>query len=157
MLFLAVQRLAELFIARRNTRRLLAQGAREYGAGHYPLIVALHATWLIATLLFGINQPVQPSWLMLFVVLQLGRVWVLLTLGERWTTRIIVLDKPLVTKGPFRLIRHPNYFVVVCEIFVAPMVLGLFWIAVIFTLFNALMLSVRLRAEETALRSLRHP
>ena len=153
--FLILQRLAELFIARRNTARLLARGAVEHGASHYPLIVALHTTWLIAIAIFGADEAIRPFWLVLFIALQALRVWVLMTLGPRWTTRVIVLDEPLVLAGPFRFLRHPNYTVVVCEIFVAPMVLGLTWVAVVFTLLNAAVLAIRLRVEESALRPMR--
>lgn len=150
--FLVVQRLGELVLARRNTRRLLARGAVEHEAGHYPLIVALHAGWLVAIAVPGWDRPVQAGWLALFALLQLARLWVLATLGERWTTRIIVLDKPLVRRGPFRLLRHPNYAVVVLEIFTAPMVLGLFGVAVTFSLLNAaLLLGIRIPAENAAL------
>lgn len=149
--FLVLQRLAELVWARRNTARLLAGGATEHGAGHYPLIVALHAAWLAAIAVLGRGQPVQPLWLAGFVVLQAARLWVLATLGRRWTTRIIVTEAPLVTTGPFRWLRHPNYTVVALEIFVGPMVLGLFWVAVVFTLLNAVVLAIRLRAEEAVL------
>ncbi|MCQ0971154.1 hypothetical protein MLD63_12045 [Paracoccus sp. TK19116] len=153
--FLIVQRLAELVIARRNTARLLARGAVEHGTGHYPLIVALHTAWLAAIAIFGVDEAIQPFWLILFIVLQALRVWVLMTLGSRWTTRVIVLDEPLVLGGPFRFLRHPNYTVVVCEIFVAPMVLGLFWVAIVFSVLNAAVLTIRLRVEEGALRPLR--
>ena len=81
--------------------------------------------------------------------LQLARLWVLASLGPRWTTRIIVLPQPLVARGPFRWLRHPNYTVVVAEIAVAPMVLGLVWVAVVFSILNALVLTIRLRAENT--------
>ena len=154
--FLIAQRLAELAIARRNTARLMARGAMEHGAEHYPFMVAMHAAWIVCLVVFGLGNPVSLPWLALFVLLQLGRVWVLATLGERWTTRIVVLDEPLVAKGPFRLIPHPNYAVVVAEIVVAPMVLGLVWVAVLFTLLNAAMLWVRIRAEERALAPLRN-
>ena len=153
--FLVAQRLAELAIARRNTARLIARGAMEHGAEHYPVMVGMHAAWIVCLVVFGLGNPVSLPWLALFAVLQLGRVWVLATLGERWTTRIVVLDKPLVAKGPFRLIPHPNYTVVVAEIVVAPMVLGLVWVAVLFTVLNAAMLWVRIRAEERALAPLR--
>ena len=153
--FLVAQRLAEMVIAQRNTRKLLARGAREYAAGHYPLIVALHAAWLLCLAVFGYDEQIRPFWLAVFVLLQALRLWVLLTLGERWTTRIIVLDKPLVKRGPFRFLRHPNYTVVVLEIYVAPMVLGLTAVAVIFSLLNAAVLTIRLRAEERALPPLR--
>lgn len=151
--YLAVQRLGELMLARRNTRRLMRRGAREVGAGHYPAIVALHATWISCLFLFGSDQAIAGPWLVIFAIFQIFRVWTLATMGERWTTRIIVLDEPLVARGPFRYVRHPNYMIVVAEIFVAPMVLGLIWIAVIFSLANAAMLAIRIRAEDAALRS----
>ena len=153
--FLVLQRLGELVLARRNTALLLEQGAVEHGAAHYPLIVALHASWLAAIAVFGWDQPDQPVWLVLFVMLQAARLWVLASLGPRWTTRIIVLDKPLVARGPYRFIPHPNYVVVVAEIFVAPMVLGLWPVALIFTVLNAAVLVVRIRAENHALATLR--
>lgn len=152
--FLVVQRLSELIIARRNTQRLMARGAREVGAGHYPVMVALHTGWLAALVIFGWNQPVHPGWLAVFAVLQVGRVWVLATLGERWTTRIIVIDEPLVTRGPFRFLRHPNYAIVVAEIAVAPLVLGLTWVAVLFSILNAAMLWKRISVEQSALSRL---
>lgn len=153
--FLVLQRLGELVLARRNTRRLLARGAVEHGAAHYPLIVALHAAWLLAICLWGWSRPVGPGWLGVFAVLQLCRLWVLASLGPRWTTRIIVLDEPLVRRGPFRVLRHPNYTLVVLEIAVAPMVLGLTWVALVFSALNAAVLTIRIRAENAALAPLR--
>lgn len=153
--FLLAQRGAELILARRNTRRLLARGAVEHGAGHYPLIVALHAAWLAAICVFGWSNPVSPGWLAAFVLLQLCRAWVLASLGSRWTTRIIVLDEPLVRRGPYRWMRHPNYAVVVTEILVAPMVLGLWPVAAVFTILNAVVLRIRITAEARALAGLR--
>ena len=153
--FLVLQRLSELVIARRNTARLMARGAREVGAGHYPVMVAMHASWLALLVVFGLGQPVSPPWLALFALLQVGRVWILGTLGGRWTTRVIVTDEPLVARGPFRFMRHPNYALVCAEIVVAPMVLGLWWVAALYTVLNALMLRVRIRAEERALAPMR--
>lgn len=153
--FLVLQRLGELVMARRNTRRLLARGAVEHGAAHYPLIVALHTAWLVSIAVFGWGQPVHPGWLVAFALLQLFRLWILSTLGPRWTTRIIVLDEPLVRRGPFRVLRHPNYTLVVLEIAVAPMVLGLAWVALVFSLLNAAVLAIRIRAENAALAPLR--
>lgn len=150
--FLVVQRLSELAIARRNTARLLAEGAREVAPGHYPLIVALHTAWLLCIVWFGYDQQIILGWLVVFVVLQGLRLWILGTLGRRWTTRIIVTDEPLVAEGPFRYLRHPNYTLVVAEIFVAPMVLGLTGVALAFTVLNALVLFIRIRAEDGALR-----
>ena len=147
-----LERLAELVWARRNTRRLLARGARESGAGHYPLIVALHAAWLAGLWLWGWDRAVSAPWLVVFAVLQAGRLWVLATLGERWTTRIIVLPgEPLVRRGPYRLMPHPNYAVVVGEILVLPLALGLPVYGLIFSVLNAAVLFVRIRAESRAL------
>lgn len=153
--FIVVQRLSELVIAKRNTARLLAQGAVEHGAGHYPVMVALHSAWIVALVVFGWQNPVSWPWLAVFALLQVFRVWILATLGRRWTTRIIVLPEPLVARGPFRFIRHPNYALVVAELIVAPMVLGLVWVAVLWTVLNAAMLWVRIRAEDRALAPLR--
>jgi methyltransferase len=147
-----LERLVELLIARRNTRRLLAQGAREHGAGHYPLIVALHALWLAALWWLAPLRPIEAFWLALFLLIEFGRVWVLATLGERWTTRIIVLpDAPLIKQGPYRWTDHPNYLIVVAEIFVLPLVFGLWRTALVFTLLNAAVLTVRIREENRAL------
>ena len=149
--FLLLQRGAELVLARRNTRRLLARGAVEHGAAHYPLIVAMHAAWLLAIAVLGWSNPVHLCWLAAFAVLQVLRAWVLMSLGPRWTTRIIVLDEPLVARGPYRWISHPNYMVVIAEIIVAPMVLGLWPVALVFTILNALVLRIRIREETRAL------
>ena len=150
--FVTLERLAELVLARRNTRALLAQGAVEHAPGHYPLIVALHAAWLAGLWAFGWDQPVSVFWFVVFVALQVARVWVLATLGPRWTTRIIVLPgAPLVAKGPYRFVSHPNYMVVIGEIAVLPLCFGLTWFAVVFSLANAAILTIRIRAESAAL------
>ncbi len=147
-----LQRLGELVLARRNTARLMARGAVEIGARHYPLIVALHAAWLIGLWLLAWNRPVQWPWLALFILLQGLRVWVIATLGERWTTRIISLPgAPLVRRGPYRFVSHPNYLVVCAEIAVLPLAFGLTIFAVVFFILNCLVLTVRLRAENAAL------
>ena len=147
------ERLAELWLAHRNTAALLAKGAVEVAAGHYPLIVALHAVWLGALWVLGAGAVVQPGWLALFLLLQAARVWVLATLGPRWTTRIIILSgAPLITTGPYRWLSHPNYVVVVAEIAVLPLCLGLPAVAVIFSLANAAVLTLRITAENAALR-----
>lgn len=152
LLFVTLERLAELVLARRNTRALLAQGAVEHAPGHYPLIVLLHAAWLIGLWVFGASQPVSAFWFAVFMLLQVARVWVLATLGPRWTTRIIVLpDVPLVAKGPYRFVSHPNYLVVIGEIAVLPLCFGLWWFAILFSLLNAAVLTIRIRAEGAAL------
>ena len=154
--FVTLQRLGELWLSARNTRRLLAQGAHEVGGSHYPLIVAVHAAWLAALWWLAPGHPIDGFWLAMFVLLEVARIWVVASLGERWTTRIIVLPgEPLVRRGPYRLVDHPNYMVVAGEIAVLPLVFGLWELALIFSLLNAAVLFVRIRAENAALRSLR--
>jgi methyltransferase len=150
--FLVAQRLAELVFARWNTARLRAAGAVEFGAAHYPFMVALHAFWLFALLMAGHARAVDPFWLAVFVLLQIARLWVIATLGRRWTTRVIV--QPGVTpekRGPYRFMRHPNYLIVTLEIAAVPLALGLVMLAVGFTLANAALLACRIRVENQAL------
>jgi methyltransferase len=151
--FITTERVAELLLARRNTRRLLKQGGHEVGAAHYPMIVILHAAWLGGLWLLAWDRPMQLHWLGLFAVIQILRLWVIATLGERWTTRIIVLPgAPLVTRGPYRFLSHPNYVIVVAEIGVLPLVFGLPWYALAFSILNVFVLSIRVTAENAALR-----
>lgn len=150
--FVTVERLGELVLAQRNTQALLAKGAHEASPGHYPLIVALHAAWLIGLWLLARDHELQPVWTALILVLQVMRFWVLATLGPRWTTRIIVLpEAPLVRRGPYRFLNHPNYVVVIGEIAVLPLALGQPLFALVFSLLNAALLTVRIRAENAAL------
>jgi methyltransferase len=147
-----LQRLSELALASRNTDRLLARGAIEVGANHYPLVVSVHAAWLIALWVWGRDQDVNLVALSGFVVLQGLRLWILATLGSRWTTRIIVLPgEPLVASGLYRYFSHPNYAVVAAEIALLPLALHLPWLALIFTVLNAAVLVIRIRAEARAL------
>ncbi len=151
-----LQRLGELVLSRRNTERLLTRGAHEVAPGHYPLIVALHAAWLAGLWYFAVwraDVEVSVVWLVVFVVLQGLRAWVIATLGPRWTTRIIVLPgAPLVRAGPYRFVSHPNYCVVAAEILVLPLCFGLVWYGIVFSGLNALVLWIRIRAEQAALR-----
>lgn len=147
-----LQRLGELWLSNRNTKRLLAQGAHETGSGHYPLIVAVHALWLAALWWLAPGRPIDGFWLAMFVLLELARTWVVASLGKRWTTRIIILsDEPLVRRGPYRLVDHPNYVVVIGEIAVLPLVFGLWQVALTFSVLNAAILTVRIRHENRAL------
>ncbi len=151
-MFVTLQRGAELVLAQRNTRALMARGAVEVAPEHYKLIVALHAAWLLG--LWVLAPAREPDLLLLgvYAVLQAARIWVLATLRERWTTRIIVLPgAPLVQSGPYRFVSHPNYWVVSAEILVLPLVFGLPLYAAVFTLLNAAALTIRIRAEEKAL------
>jgi len=150
--FVTLERLFELWLARRNTAQLIAKGAREHGSGHYPLIVGVHVLWLAALWWLTPSRPIDGFWLALFVLIELTRLWVLATLGRRWTTRIIVLpDAPLVESGPYRFINHPNYWVVIGEIAVLPLVFGLWLVALVFSMANAAALTIRIREENRAL------
>lgn len=150
--FVTLQRLVELPIATANTRRLLAAGGREVGAGHYPLIVAVHVAWLASLWWWAPGRPVSWPLLAAFLLVEAGRVWVLRTLGPRWTTRIIVLPgETLVARGPYRFVRHPNYLVVMAEILLVPLIFGLWRLALLFGALNAIVLAIRIAAEDRAL------
>ena len=147
-----LQRAGELVLSHCNTRGLKARGAVEVAPRHYPLMVAVHAAWLISLWAFGHDRPLNVIALLFYLALQGLRFWVMRTLGARWTTRIIILPgQPLVSVGPYRYLSHPNYTVVIGEIAVLPLVLGLPWLTVIFTILNAVVLLIRIRAENRAL------
>ena len=153
LLLVALQRLGELFYAKRNTARLLAKGGQEVGAAHYPLIVLLHAAWLIAIAL-SVPATMPPHWPLLgfFLLLQAGRLWVIASLGPYWTTRIVTLpEAPLVNRGPYRFLKHPNYVIVALEIAVLPLAFGAWQLALIFSLLNAAVLTLRIKVENRAL------
>ena len=148
-----LQRLAELVLAARNTSRLRAAGAFELDARGYPAFVLLHGGWLVSLALL-VPATAPPSWplLAVYAVLQLGRVWILASLGRRWTTRIIVLPgAPLVRRGPYRFVRHPNYLIVAAEIAVLPLAFGAVAIAIVFSLANLALVARRIAIEERAL------
>jgi methyltransferase len=150
--FVTLQRGAELLWARRNARRLIERGAVEVASGHYPVMVALHASWLSGLWWLAWDRPPDPVWAGAYLAVQAGRIWVLATLRERWTTRIIVLpDLETVTSGPYRFVDHPNYLVVAAEIALLPLAFGLPAYALLFSILNALVLTVRVRAENAAL------
>jgi methyltransferase len=151
--FVLFQRLLELLWAQRNTMRLLDEGAVEHAPEQYPYFVLLHATWLFA-IVFSVppETPVNWFWLAIYALLQVGRAWVMASLGRFWTTRIITVPgAPLVSRGPYRFIRHPNYLVVAGEIAVLPLVFDLWLMAALFTAANALLLRQRIAAENAAL------
>lgn len=152
-----IQRLGELVYAERNTRALLARGGIEIARGHYPLFVILHGAWLVA-IAAALPHPAPIYWLPLagYVVLEVARVWTMLSLGQYWTTRIITVEgAPLVRRGPYRFVRHPNYIVVTGEIALLPLVFGEVWVAAVFSLLNAMLLFWRIREEERGLASRR--
>ena len=152
--FVTAQRLSELVIARRNTMALFARGAHEIAPDHYPYMVALHTGWLVGLWMLATGQQIQLFWFGLFMLLQVLRLWVLATLRERWTTRIIILPgAPLVEGGPYRFFKHPNYMIVIGEIATLPLAFGMPLYALVFSLLNGAILTVRIRAENAALES----
>ncbi|GAA1643326.1 isoprenylcysteine carboxyl methyltransferase family protein [Catellatospora bangladeshensis] len=160
LLILAVagERLVELVVSKRHARWALARGGREYGRGHYPYMVALHTALLAGCLaeVWLLDRPFLPwlGWPMLALVLasQALRWWCVTTLGPRWNTLVIVVPGlPLVDRGPYRWLRHPNYLAVVVEGIALPLVHTAWLTALIFTLLNFAVLAVRIRVEDRAL------
>ena len=155
--FVALERIAELVYANRNTRTLIREGAYEIGRSHYKLIVLLHVSWLIAIyVLADKSAPPVWAWIAVFALLQAARYWVLATLGRYWTTRIIAVpNAPVVTRGPYRFLRHPNYAVVAAEIAVLPLAFREVTVAAVFSLLNGALLWWRIRIENAALAARR--
>jgi methyltransferase len=154
LVLVAAQRFLELVLSRRNTARLLVQGAREVGAAHYPLLIGFHVLWLGAVALWvWLHPPVlNLACAGIYVLLQAARTWTMVSLGPYWTTRIITLPgAPLVRRGPYRFLRHPNYVIVVLEIAVLPLAFGAWPVAALFSPLNAVILGIRVHAENVAL------
>jgi methyltransferase len=151
ILFVIIQRLSELYIAKGNETWLRSQGAVEYGKEHYPFIVALHTLFIISIIveyMLRSNTPIDYVFLILFILLLLFKFWALSSLGKYWNTKIFrVPGAGPVKKGPYKLFKHPNYFIVVCEIAIIPMVFHLYYTAIVFTVLNAIMLTVRIKVE----------
>ena len=161
VLFLAVlgaQRAGELMLSARHVKRLGARGAKEYGSGHFPLLIGIHVLFPVslAAEVFALGaRPgrLWPVWLGFWLAAQALRYAAVRALGERWTVRIWVLpDMPLVRRGPYRFLRHPNYLAVVIELIAAPLMFGAWRTAIAITAFNLFALRIRIRAEENALR-----
>lgn len=153
LILVLLQRAAELVLAAANTRRLRAIGGVEVDARGYPWFIALHAAWL-TSLFVLVPANAAPFWSLLgvYAALQLGRIWVIASLGRRWTTRIILLPgAPLVRSGPYRWMRHPNYAVVAVEIALLPLAFGALAIAIVFSAANLVLIARRIRIEEAAL------
>ena len=155
-----IQRLLELVIARRNEKWMKEQGAIEFGIKHYQFIVLMHSLFFVVLIFekISFSRELSPLWLLLaavFVCAQLIRVWAISSLGRYWNTKIIVLPNvEVVRSGPYRFIKHPNYLVVSIELLVVPLLFGAYVTACLFTILNILMLSIRIPAEEKALREL---
>ena len=160
MSFLIIQRLIELSISSRNVRALIKDGGVEYGREHYKYIVAMHSLFIISIITeyflrdyYGKMNDISYLFLVFFIFLQGMRVWVITSLGKFWNTRIVrIPGSKLVQKGPYKFLKHPNYAVVSLEIFCLPMIFGLYYTAVIFTILNGLILYVRIKEENNALK-----
>jgi methyltransferase len=155
----ACERLVELRISRRHMRRALAAGGIEVGAAHYPWMVALHASFLLACPLevFFLSRPFLLPLALCMLAALIGsmalRYWTIATLGERWTTRVVwVPGRQIAVNGPFRWLRHPNYLAVAVEMLALPLLHSAWLTALFFSLANALLLRVRVRDEEELLR-----
>jgi methyltransferase len=152
LVFVTLQRFVEFIWDWQNTRRLRAAGGIEFGGLHYPAMILVHAGWLAGLWMLGNNQPVVPAYLIAFLMLQIGRYWVLATLGRRWTTRVIVLPgAPLVESGPYRLMRHPNYVIVAGEVALVPLALDMPIYALVFLALYAAAAYLRIQVENSAL------
>ncbi len=152
LLLVTLQRLSELVIARRNTAALMVKGAVEHGAAHYPVMVLLHASWLAGLWWLGWDAVVIWPLMYLYIALQAFRIWILATLGSRWSTRILTVpNEQLVMRGPYRFVRHPNYLLVLLEVPLLPLALGLNGFALLYGFLNVAMLAWRINVEETAL------
>ena len=156
LLLVTLQRISELVIAHRNTAALRARGAIEHGANHYPVMVLLHVSWLAGLWWFGSNAIVIWPLMALYFLLQGFRIWILASIGRRWTTRILsVPGETLVARGPYRFMKHPNYALVLLEVPLLPLALGLAWFAVFYGVLNIAMLAWRISVEEAALKASR--
>lgn len=149
--FLILQRLSELYISSRNEKWLLSQGAVQYGQSHYPYMVAMHTAFIlsnIAEYIWGDHAEFSTTFLILFIIVLSFKFWALSSLGKYWNTKIYRIPNVYpVKKGPYKLLKHPNYMEVVCEIALIPLVFNLYYTAIVFSLLNAVMLTVRIREE----------
>ena len=153
LIYIVAQRVGELLHANRNTRRLLGEGGQEHGADHYQYFIFLHGAWIaVIALLVDPQHGIHPAILALFVATQLLRLWTLASIGRWWTTRIISAPHfDRVKRGPYKFISHPNYLVVILEIAIVPLMLGLPWVALVFSILNAILLRHRIRVENAVL------
>lgn len=161
ILLLILQRLIELSIAKKNEKWLISQGAVESGESHYKYIVLLH-TFFILSMIFEFNLKSVPFelnfinylFLVFFAILQIGRVWVISSLGKYWNTKILrIPGSVLIQSGPYKYFKHPNYIIVICEIFTIPLIFNLYYTAIIFTILNLIILRIRVNAENIVLRN----
>jgi methyltransferase len=149
--FFVLQRLSELYVSHKNEKWLSANGGIQYGQKHYPFMIALHAAFIgsiIAEYWWRGGTPVHWLFLVLYLLVLSFKYWALRSLGNYWNTKIYrIPGAEPVKKGPYKLFKHPNYMEVVCEIAIIPLIFHLYYTAIIFSVLNAIMLWVRIRAE----------
>ncbi|MFI5263362.1 MAG: isoprenylcysteine carboxyl methyltransferase family protein [Candidatus Kapaibacterium sp.] len=149
--FFIIQRISELFLAKKNESWLREHGAREYGEKHYPFIVVLHVFFIACLIVEYIWRPetsFDSIFLLFYFLLLAGKIWTVASLGKYWNTKIFrIPGSQVVRKGPYKFVRHPNYIIVICEFIVVPLIFHLYYSMVIFSLLNGLMLRVRIREE----------
>ena len=154
--FIILLRIGELILSKKNENWLLKHNAIEYGQKHYPFIVALHVLFLVSMIIeYSIKQTntFNPFLFVLYLLLLIFKVWIIVSLGKFWNTKIYHIPSfPLIKKGPYKYFKHPNYLVVVAEIAVIPLVFGLYCTSIAFTVLNFIMLSVRVKEENKVLK-----
>ena len=156
---LVIQRVIELIIAKTNEKWMKENGAIEYGQNHYKFMVFIHFAFFVSLLIEGgmFHTSVHSQWpllLSVFILTQIGRIWVIFSLGRYWNTKIIVLPNAnVVSKGPFKYFKHPNYVIVTIELVIIPLLFNAYWTLCIFALLNQIILAIRIPLEERALKS----
>lgn len=154
--FVILLRIGELILARKNEHLLLQEGAVEYGQKHYPFIVMLHVLFILSLIIeYSLSKTESYNLFLLFLFFPLLslKIWVILSLGKYWNTKIFRAPRhPLIVKGPYRYLKHPNYIIVIAEIAIIPLIFHLYYTAIIFTVLNAVMLAVRIKVEDKALQ-----
>lgn len=160
LLFIIAQRISELIIAKRNERWMKARGGIETGEKHYIWFVLLHSLFFAAVIVEawlrdGGDAGLNFFLFFIFVITQIARIWCIIALGKFWNTKIIVLpDYPLIKKGPYKYVKHPNYIIVGIELFIIPLLFGAFITAIIFPVLHILLLTIRIPSEERALAAM---
>ena len=152
-----IQRLAELYLAKKNERWMKQNGGEEYGVRHYQLMVMIHSCFFLSLLLevFFFEKTIHSLWIVwlaLFVITQLGRIWVIYSLGKYWNTKIIVLpSSKTISKGPYKYLKHPNYLIVTLELLIIPLMFNAYITLICFFILNQLILAIRIPYEEKIL------
>lgn len=157
LLVIIIQRLVEVAIAKSNEKWMKSQGAQEFGQSHYRLMVLMHTAFFVCLITEGLwlkpsISSLWPLWIGLFILTQIARIWVLTSLGKYWNTKIIVLpNAKVVSKGPYRFVRHPNYVIVTIELIIIPLAFNAFVTLFLFAVLNQIILTIRIQEEEKAL------